>query len=84
MTLRALAEVDPEQARAIVDRSSEGVRRDRDFVRSFWAANRSSVTEIARRTNDFYLKAQGQEAGVRSYGRMVDLLIAEDRLERSD
>jgi hypothetical protein len=29
--------------------------------------------------NDTYLKAQGQTQGVRSYGRMVDLLLAERR-----
>lgn len=27
--------------------------------------------------NDAYLKANGQTEGVRSYGRMVDLLIAQ-------
>jgi hypothetical protein len=29
--------------------------------------------------NNAYLKTQGQKEGVRSYGRMVDLLIAEER-----
>jgi hypothetical protein len=29
--------------------------------------------------NDAYLKSQGQAQGVRSYGRMVDLLLAERR-----
>ena len=29
--------------------------------------------------NDAYLKSQGQKEGVRSYGRMVDLLLAERR-----
>jgi hypothetical protein len=29
--------------------------------------------------NDTYLRSQGQELGVRSYGAMVDLLLAERR-----
>ena len=32
--------------------------------------------------NDAYLRSQGQKDGVRSYGRMVDLLLAERRAAR--
>jgi len=34
---------------------------------------------VQERVNDAYLKTQGQADGVRSYGRMVDLLLAERR-----
>jgi hypothetical protein len=34
---------------------------------------------MARAVNHTYLRAQGQPEGVASYGRMVDLLIAERR-----
>ncbi len=33
--------------------------------------------------NDAYLKTQGQAAGVQSYGRVVDLLVAERRAASS-
>lgn len=32
--------------------------------------------QVSDRVNDAYLKANGQENGLRSYGRMVDLLLA--------
>jgi hypothetical protein len=35
------------------------------------------VSEVASRANDIYLKTNAQEDGVKSYGRMIDLLIAE-------
>ena len=45
----------------------------------FWGAVRSRVaTGVATRVNDTYLKSQGQ-VGVASYGRMVDLVVAEFR-----
>ena len=41
----------------------------------------SRLSEVQERVNDAYLKTQGQTDGVRSYGRMVDLLLAERRRE---
>lgn len=47
---------------------------------TFWSKNRSRLASRAVQTvNDTYLKSQGQEHGVASYGRMVDLLVAELR-----
>ena len=34
---------------------------------------------MANRVNDTYLKLHGEPDGVKSYGRMVDLLLAERR-----
>ena len=45
----------------------------------FWRARRSVVTDVGRLSNDLYLKSQGEAEGVASYGRMVDLLLAERR-----
>ena len=47
---------------------------------AFWSKNRSRVASRAvGAVNDTYLKSQGHSAGVASYGRMVDLLVAELR-----
>jgi len=46
----------------------------------YWAQFRGRISEIATRANDTYLRANAQEDGVKSYGRMVDLLIAEYRI----
>lgn len=42
----------------------------------------SRLGQVQERVNDVYLKTQGQADGVRSYGRMVDLLLAERRARR--
>jgi len=50
----------------------------RDWARSFeyWDRFRGPVSAAAGAINDAYLKSQGQSDGIRSYGRMVDLLLA--------
>ena len=35
------------------------------------------MKEVSKAVNDVYLKANDQEDGMKSYGRMVDLLLAE-------
>ena len=45
----------------------------------FWQKYEGPVAEKAEAVNDTYLKSNKQEDGVKSYGRMVDLLIAERR-----
>ena len=43
----------------------------------FWAQFEGPVKEVSKAVNDVYLKANDQEDGMKSYGRMVDLLLAE-------
>lgn len=57
----------------------EGVLRDFEYNNAYWAAHDGVVAEVSDKVNDVYLKANSQEDGVRSYGRMVDLLLAEFR-----
>ena len=42
----------------------------------FWDSYDGKVAEVSDKVNDTYLKANGQNDGVHSYGKMVDLLIA--------
>lgn len=58
---------------------SEGVRHDLAELNKFWAQYEGPVERTSERINNTYLKANNQKDGVRSYGRMVDLLIAEHR-----
>jgi hypothetical protein len=44
----------------------------------------SRWADVQEKVNDAYLKTQGQAEGVRSYGRMVDLLLAERRAQRQE
>lgn len=42
----------------------------------FWDRYEGTISEMAERINDTYLKANGQTDGVQSYNRMVDLIVA--------
>lgn len=43
---------------------------------AFWDRYEGAVSDMAEQINDTYLKANGQGDGVKSYDRMVDLLVA--------
>ncbi|MDE7300451.1 MAG: DUF3810 domain-containing protein [Lachnospiraceae bacterium] len=59
---------------------SEGVSKDLGANREYWAQFENTViSNTAEKLNDTYLKANNQEDGVQSYGRMVDLLLAQYR-----
>lgn len=58
----------------------EGINRDLAANNEYWAQFHDTViSNTADKLNDSYLKANNQEDGVQSYGRMVDLLLAEYR-----
>ena len=77
--LNALARVDPPAQRELAGRRAAGVARDLRALEEWSARHRGRVARASRSVNDAYLRSQGQPEGVRSYGRMVDLLIAERR-----
>lgn len=54
---------------------SEKVEPDLKANSAFWDKYDGTVAEVADRINDTYLKANGQEDGVASYGRMADLIV---------
>jgi len=54
----------------------EQVRRDFAAARAYWQSFQGPAADFATRVNDTYLRLNQQEDGVRSYGRMVDLLLA--------
>lgn len=56
---------------------SVGMLRDLDAINRYWKKYETPVQDFSSSVNDTYLKANRQEDGVKSYGRMVDLLIAE-------
>jgi hypothetical protein len=58
---------------------SPAVRRDIAALVAWSRRYEGPATAVGEKINDAYLKAQGEKAGVRSYGRMVDLLLAERR-----
>ncbi|MDW5299037.1 MAG: DUF3810 domain-containing protein [Sedimentibacter sp.] len=55
---------------------SEDDRNNLKFSKNYWKQFDTKVAEISKNINDTYLKANNQEDGIKSYGRMVDLLLA--------
>ncbi len=51
-------------------------KRDLQVQREHWAQYESPVQDAGNAINNAYIKATGQPDGVRSYGKMVDLLIS--------
>ena len=71
-------EVELEEYREMYATIPEQVRVQMTLVGDYWRPFRDTpVAQAASAVNDAHLKIQGQEDGVKSYGRMVDLLIAD-------
>ncbi|MGE5542915.1 MAG: DUF3810 domain-containing protein [Bacillota bacterium] len=68
---------DPRRYAAVRASYSEAVVRDLARVDAFWQAREGTIERFSDRVNDQYLKANQQSDGVLSYGRMVDLLLAD-------
>ena len=72
----ALARVDRKRYIELTDQLCEEARQDLDENSDFWNRYESRVSEAATQMNDTYLKMNAQADGVKSYGRMVDLMLS--------
>ena len=78
----ALYDEDVKKYMQIASMLSNEVRADLDFEHEYWKQLESTeayqtVEAVSDKVNDTYLKVNGQTDGVKSYGKMVDLLIAQ-------
>ena len=81
----ALYDQNPDLYFTIRDIYSEGVIKDIRANSAYWQQyDNTAVSTISNNINDTYLKANSQEDGVKSYGRMLDLLLAKYRQEHSE
>ena len=78
----ALASVDRAAYLALYGQLCAAARRDLQENNAFWDRYEGKVAEAANQWNDVYLKMNDQPEGVRSYGRMVDLMLAYRRMGR--
>ena len=80
----ALYRADPERAQALLQEVAQGdLRRGVELVLADWNATSAHYRayegpfeEVGTTVNDTYLKSFGEASGVRSYGLVVDYLIA--------
>lgn len=73
---RALARADREAYDELVKHLSEGVKRDIAAGREYWRQFEGPVREVSVAVNHAYLQSNLQDDGVKSYGRVVDLILA--------
>ena len=78
-SMNALHEYDIETYKELSAKYSEGLRRDLKYHSDFWKQFEGPVEKLQEKVNDTYLKSNKQTDGIYSYGRMVDLLLAEYR-----
>ena len=78
-SMNALYRADPAAAQKLAARYGDSIRADFRAQNAFVAAHETKVAEFSDTVNDTYLKLNGQESGVKSYGEMVDLLLAYQR-----
>lgn len=70
---------DREKFIELSQRYSEEVKMDLNDISKHWAKYEGPIEKASTKMNNAYLKSNNQKDGVKSYGRMVDLLIAEYR-----
>ncbi|MGF7056630.1 hypothetical protein HNR33_000294 [Brassicibacter mesophilus] len=75
----ALYRNDKERYKKIKKLYSEEVIKDLAEINEFWKQYQGPIEKASTKINNAYLKANNQKDGVKSYGRMVDLLIAEHK-----
>jgi hypothetical protein len=76
-SMNALADADMDMYKQLAKKYTPQVRKDLVNDNEFWQKYKGKVEEVANNVNNTYLKSNGQQDGVQSYGRMVDLLLAE-------
>ncbi|MEG2295979.1 MAG: DUF3810 domain-containing protein [Oscillospiraceae bacterium] len=76
-SLNALYKVDSHTYSQLFSFLSGDVMGDIAFNSEYWNQFDGKISEVSTKVNNSYLKSQNQHDGVQSYGKVVDLLIAE-------
>lgn len=74
-TSNALYSTDQKTYGKLMDKLSEGVRNDLSENNRYWKQFEGPVQEVSTSVNNAYLQTNMQDDGVRSYGRVVDLIL---------
>ncbi|MCX8131813.1 MAG: DUF3810 domain-containing protein [Clostridia bacterium] len=82
-SMNALYKYDKESFSQLHKKYSPGIVRDFYDNSQYWKRFEGPVERATDSLNNAYLKANRQKDGVQSYGRMVDLLIAEHKMQKN-
>lgn len=83
-SMNALYQEDVSLYREIRGQLCQQANRELSLHNAFWEQYEGPVAEASDKMNDTYLKANAQEDGTKSYGRMVDLLLALRRTQAGE
>jgi hypothetical protein len=83
-SMNALAKADMDMYKQLVNKYTTGVRKDLENDSEFWEKYKGKVEKVANNVNNTYLKSNGQQDGIQSYGRMIDLLLADQRGRKNE
>ena len=81
-SMKALADIDIKAYETMKKQYSEGVKIDLEAENEFWKKYNGKIQQISNEVNNSYLKSNGQKEGTKSYGKMVDLLLAQYKKDR--
>jgi len=81
-SMNALADTNYNDFKELASKYSTGVIRDINNDNKHWEKYKGNTEKITNNVNNAYLKSNGQQDGIASYGRMVDLLLAEYRSKK--
>ncbi len=76
-SMNALYKYDAHRYWMLYENYSDGIKNDLKNISAYWSHYEGPIEKASDKLNDTYLKINRQQDGVRSYGRMVDLLLAE-------
>ena len=74
--MNALYQEDRDTYATLRDTYSAGMARDLENNSAYWQLFEGPIGDVSQDLNNTYLHANMQQDGIKSYGRMVDLLIA--------
>lgn len=78
-SLDVLQKNDLESYKRLIPTCCKGTTSDIKYNQKFWKNYSGLAEKVGDKINDTYLKSQNQQSGIKSYGAMVDLLLAQQR-----
>lgn len=80
-SIRALAMFDEEEYKKVIDKLDPGVMKDFGAYSKYWKHHTSFISGISNFIYNLYLKSNSQSDGIKSYGMVVKLLVADYKSE---
>jgi hypothetical protein len=74
----------PEEARLQVERLNSGILKNFAESRVFWEQYKNPLEPLFKTSYDTYLKANGQQSGIKTYNQIVGFLITYDQRNKFD